>query len=145
MVRAAHLGDWGTQFGMLIEHVLDVGEEPARKQLAAGEFTPFYQAARSEFDTSPEFADRARRRVPLLQSGDPESRRLWQVLVAGSMDYLMAIYRRLDIKLTEATMAPESFYNSIKFWKTPIADCGNGKKDCTDLRAWTTAWQQVKG
>jgi arginyl-tRNA synthetase len=113
VVRAAHLGDWGTQFGMLIEHVLDVGEETARKQLAAGEFTAFYQAARAEFDGSAEFADRARRRVPLLQSGDPESRRLWQVLVAGSMDYLMAIYRRLDIKLTEATMAPESFYNSM--------------------------------
>jgi putative spermidine/putrescine transport system substrate-binding protein len=41
--------------------------------------------------------------------------------------------------------APESYYRSIKFWKTPVADCGNGKKDCTDLRAWTTAWQQVKG
>ena len=41
--------------------------------------------------------------------------------------------------------APESFYKSIKFWKTPVADCGNGQKTCTDLRAWTTAWQQVKG
>jgi putative spermidine/putrescine transport system substrate-binding protein len=41
--------------------------------------------------------------------------------------------------------APESYYTSIKFWKTPIADCGNGKKNCTDLRAWTTAWTQVKG
>jgi len=41
--------------------------------------------------------------------------------------------------------APESYYRSIKFWKTPIADCGNGKKNCMDLRAWTTAWTQVKG
>lgn len=41
--------------------------------------------------------------------------------------------------------APESYYRSIKFWKTPVADCGNGKKNCTDLRAWTTAWTQVKG
>jgi putative spermidine/putrescine transport system substrate-binding protein len=41
--------------------------------------------------------------------------------------------------------APESFYNSIKFWKTPIAACGNGQSNCTDLRAWTTAWQQIKG
>ena len=41
--------------------------------------------------------------------------------------------------------APESFYRSIKFWKTPIADCGNGKKNCMDLRAWTTAWTQIKG
>ena len=41
--------------------------------------------------------------------------------------------------------APESFYRAIKFWKTPVADCGNGKKNCMDLRAWTTAWTQVKG
>ena len=41
--------------------------------------------------------------------------------------------------------APESYYRSIKFWKTPIADCGNGKKNCTDLKAWTTAWTQIKG
>ena len=41
--------------------------------------------------------------------------------------------------------APESYYRSIKFWKTPVADCGNGKKNCTDLRAWTTAWTQIKG
>ena len=82
MVRANHLGDWGTQFGMLIEHLLDVGEDTARKQLSAGEFTAFYQAARAKFDGDPAFADRARHRVPLLQSGDPESLRLWQVLVA---------------------------------------------------------------
>ena len=36
--------------------------------------------------------------------------------------------------------APEAYYKSIKFWKTPITDCGNGKKDCMDLKAWTTAW-----
>ncbi len=41
--------------------------------------------------------------------------------------------------------APESFYRSIKFWKTPVADCGNGQKNCMDLRAWTTAWTQIKG
>jgi putative spermidine/putrescine transport system substrate-binding protein len=41
--------------------------------------------------------------------------------------------------------APESYYRSLKFWKTPVADCGNGKKNCTDLRAWTTAWTQIKG
>jgi putative spermidine/putrescine transport system substrate-binding protein len=40
---------------------------------------------------------------------------------------------------------PEAYYRSIRFWKTPVADCGNGQKNCTDLRAWTTAWTQVKG
>ena len=88
VVRAAHLGDWGTPFGMLIEHALDIGEDATRKQLVTGEFTAFYQAARAEFDTEPGFADRARRRVALLQGGEPESRRLWQLLVAASMEYL---------------------------------------------------------
>jgi arginyl-tRNA synthetase len=113
VIRAAHLGDWGTPFGMLIEHALDIGEEATRKQLVAGEFTAFYQAARAEFDGQPGFAGRARRRVALLQGGEPESRRLWQVLVAASMEYLTAIYRRLGVTLTEADMAPESFYNPM--------------------------------
>jgi arginyl-tRNA synthetase len=113
VVRAAHLGDWGTPFGMLIEHALDIGEDATRKQLASGEFTAFYQSARAEFDREPGFADRARRRVALLQGGEPESRRLWQVLVSASMEYLMAIYQRLGVTLTEADMAPESFYNPM--------------------------------
>jgi arginyl-tRNA synthetase len=113
VVRAAHLGDWGTPFGMLIEHALGIGEDATRKQLASGEFTAFYQSARAEFDREPGFADRARRRVALLQGGEPESRRLWQVLVSASMEYLMAIYQRLGVTLTEADMAPESFYNPM--------------------------------
>jgi arginyl-tRNA synthetase len=113
VIRAAHLGDWGTPFGMLIEHVLDVGEEVARKQLAVGEFTAFYQAARAEFDTDPTFAERARRRVAMLQAGDEETRRLWQVLVGASMQYLSKIYTRLGVTLTDADMAPESFYNPM--------------------------------
>jgi arginyl-tRNA synthetase len=113
VVRAAHLGDWGTPFGMLIEHALDIGEDATRKQLASGEFTAFYQSARAEFDREPGFADRARRRVALLQGGEPESRRLWQVLVSASMEYLMAIYQRLGVTLTETDMAPESFYNPM--------------------------------
>jgi arginyl-tRNA synthetase len=123
VIRAAHLGDWGTPFGMLIEHALDIGEDATRKQLVAGEFTAFYQAARAEFDSQPGFSDRARRRVALLQGGDPESRRLWQVLVTASMEYLTAIYRRLGVTLTEADMAPESFYNPM------LADVGAELQD----------------
>ncbi|MGH3272911.1 MAG: arginine--tRNA ligase, partial [Streptosporangiaceae bacterium] len=113
VVRAAHLGDWGTPFGMLIEHALDIGEDATHKQIASGEFTAFYQAARAEFDREPGFAGRARRRVALLQGGERESRRLWQVLVSSSMEYLMAIYQRLGVTLTEDDMAPESFYNPM--------------------------------
>jgi arginyl-tRNA synthetase len=113
VVRAAHLGDWGTPFGMLIEHMLDVGEEASHAELAAGNFTRFYQAARVPFDNDAEFAGRARRRVATLQAGDPESVRLWQVLVSASMEYLRMIYKRLDITLTDADMDPESFYNPM--------------------------------
>src|SRR5213079_794119 len=54
-IRANHLGDWGTQFCMMIEHLLDVGENTALKQLSAGEVNAFYQAARAKFDGDPAF------------------------------------------------------------------------------------------
>jgi arginyl-tRNA synthetase len=113
VVRAAHLGDWGTQFGQLIEHALDIGEQATYDELAAGEFTAFYQAARAKFDSDPIFADRARKRVVQLQAGEPDAMRLWKLLVDDSMKYLRTIYTRLDVRLTDADMAPESFYNSM--------------------------------
>jgi arginyl-tRNA synthetase len=113
VVRAAHLGDWGTQFGMLIEHAIDIGEQATYEQLAAGEFTAFYQAARAKFDTGPAFADRSRHRVVQLQAGEEQALRLWRLLVDDSMEYLRAIYARLDITLTDDDMDPESFYNPM--------------------------------
>jgi arginyl-tRNA synthetase len=113
VTRAAHLGDWGTQFGMLIEHALDVGEQATYNELAAGEFTAFYQAARAKFDSDAGFADRSRQRVVQLQAGDPQAMRLWRLLVDDSMAYLRRLYARLGVTLTDADMAPESFYNSM--------------------------------
>ncbi len=113
VIRAAHLGDWGTQFGMLIEHALDIGEAATGKQLAAGEFTAFYQEARGKFDADTGFADRSRRRVVQLQAGDEQALRLWGMLVEDSMQYLRDVYARLDITLTDADMDPESFYNPM--------------------------------
>jgi arginyl-tRNA synthetase len=113
VVRAAHLGDWGTQFGMMIEHALDIGDAAVHAQLAAGEFTEFYQDARAKFVTDPAFAARSRRRVPELQSGDEESMRLWRRLVGEAMEYLTGIYRRLQVTLGPGDMAPESFYNPM--------------------------------
>jgi arginyl-tRNA synthetase len=113
VTRAAHLGDWGTPFGMLIEHALDVGEQVTYNQLAAGEFTAFYQAARVKFDSDPAFADRSRRRLVELQAGEAQSMQLWQLLVDDSMAYLLKLYARLDISLTDADMAPESFYDPM--------------------------------
>src|SRR6266487_573952 len=113
VIRAAHLGDWGTQFGMLIEHAIDAGEQRTYEQLASGEFTAFYQAARAKFDADAGFADRSRQRVVQLQAGDEQAVRLWQLLVDDSMEYLRRIYRRLDITLTDADMDQESFYNPM--------------------------------
>ena len=113
VLRAAHLGDWGTPFGMLIEHALDIGEQATYDELAGGEFTAFYQAARAKFDEDPIFADRSRKRVVQLQAGEPDAMRLWQLLVDDSMEYLRKLYARLNITLTDADMAPESFYNTM--------------------------------
>jgi arginyl-tRNA synthetase len=113
VVRANHVGDWGTQFGLLIEHLLDVGEEAARAALSAGEINAFYQAARTKFDADPAFAERSRHRVVALQAGDPDTLRLWQDLVADSRQYYNRIYQQLGVTLTDADLAPESFYNSM--------------------------------
>src|SRR5215475_442092 len=113
VIRANHIGDWGTNFGMLLEHLIDIGEEAAYAQLATGDINPFYQAAKVKFDADPEYADRSRRRVVALQTGDPETLRLWRMLVDDSKQYYNAIYRRLGVTLTDADLAPESFYNSM--------------------------------
>jgi len=113
VIRANHIGDWGTQFGMLLEHLLDVGEDAAYAQLAAGEINAFYQAAKESFDADRAFAERARRRVVALQSGDPETLRLWRTLIDDSKEYYNAIYARLGVLLTDADVAPESFYNPM--------------------------------
>jgi arginyl-tRNA synthetase len=113
VIRANHIGDWGTNFGMLLEHLVDIGEEAAYAQLAAGEINAFYQAAKVKFDADPQFADRSRRRVVALQAGEQETLRLWQMLVNDSKQYYNAIYRRLAVTLTDADLAPESFYNPM--------------------------------
>ena len=113
VIRANHIGDWGTNFGMLLEHLIDIGEEAAYAQLAAGEINEFYQAAKVKFDADPAFADRSRQRVVALQAGDPETLRLWRTLIDDSKQYYNAIYRRLGVTLTDADLAPESRYNAM--------------------------------
>jgi len=106
-----HVGDWGTPFGMLIEHLLDLGEETAAHELSVGDLTAFYQQGRVKFDADPEFAARARQRVVLLQAGDPDTLRLWRLLVEESERYFNQVYERLGVLLTDDDLAGESFYN----------------------------------
>lgn len=113
VIRQNHLGDWGTPFGMLIEHLLSVGEAEAANELSVGDLGRFYQEARAEFDANPDFADRARRRVVELQAGDPQTLRLWKLLVDESSRYFTAVYERLGVKLTADDQAGESMYNPL--------------------------------
>jgi arginyl-tRNA synthetase len=113
VIRDNHVGDWGTQFGMEIEYLLDVGEDSPEAALLRTDPNVFYQAARRKFDADPEFADRARKRVVDLQGGDPGTLELWQEIVDLSLDYLHRIYGRLGVTLTDADIRGESFYNDM--------------------------------
>jgi arginyl-tRNA synthetase len=113
VTRENHIGDWGTPFGMLIEHLLDLGETEAANELSVGDLAGFYKAARVKFEADETFQDRARQRVVLLQAGDAETLRLWGVLVAESTRYFNAIYDMLGVLLVDGDLAPESMYNPM--------------------------------
>jgi arginyl-tRNA synthetase len=113
VIRENHVGDWGTPFGMLIEHLIDIGETEAAAGLSVGDLDGFYKQARAQFDSSEAFQDRARNRVVLLQGGDPETLRLWKLLVDLSMRYFNRLYRKIGVLLTDDDLAGESKYNDL--------------------------------
>ncbi len=117
--RANHVGDWGTPFGMLIEHLLDLGETEAAHELSVGDLNGFYQGARAKFDADPGFAERSRQRVVALQSGDATTLRLWRLLVDESEKYFLAVYDKLGVTLTAQDFYGESYYNDML---DPIVD-----------------------
>jgi len=109
--RQNHIGDWGTPFGMLIEHMLDVGETETAYELAHGDLNRFYQEARAKFDSDDAFKERSRQRVTLLQGGDEATLRLWREFVDDSKSYFLTVYARLGVRLTEDDFYGESQYN----------------------------------
>jgi arginyl-tRNA synthetase len=113
VIRDNHVGDWGTPFGMLIEHLLDVGENSAEAALLTTDPNAFYQAARRKFDNDPAFTERARGRLVQLQAGDPATMTIWQRLVDISRGYLHQVYTRLGVSLTDDDIRGESFYNDL--------------------------------
>ncbi|CAB4893148.1 unannotated protein [freshwater metagenome] len=113
VTKENHIGDWGTPFGMLIEHMLDLGETTAANDLSVGDLAGFYKGARAKFDADEVFQDRARQRVVLLQGGDAETLRLWGILVAESTRYFNGVYATLGVLLTDEDLAPESMYNPM--------------------------------
>ena len=126
VIRQNHVGDWGTPFGMLIEHLLDLGEAGAR-ELGLRDLNAFYRDARKKFDAdeasritthalpklAQTFADRSRRRVVLLQAGDPSTLAHWKTLVEQSALYFGDVYARLGVRLLRDDIVGESFYNHV--------------------------------
>ena len=104
-----HIGDWGTQFGMLVEHILEAGTDVTALDLAGAE--QLYKDSKKHFDDDPGFATRARARVVKLQGGDQETLVIWRQLIAVSLAGFNAAYQRLGVLLTDADLAGESTYN----------------------------------
>ena len=113
VIRQNHLGDWGTPFGMLIEHLVDLGQGETTSELSIEDLDGFYRAARAKFDGEAPFADRARKRVVALQGGDALSLALWKKLCSESRRYFGSVYDRLGITLGDGDVAGESSYNAV--------------------------------
>jgi arginyl-tRNA synthetase len=112
VIARNHVGDWGTPFAMLIEHLLD-RDKGSGATLSIGDLDGFYKEARTKFDADGSFKERSRARVVALQSGDPETLRLWGVIVDQSIAYLDLVYQDLGITLTINDVVGESFYNTM--------------------------------
>jgi len=113
VIRENHIGDWGTPFGMLIEHLLDLGETEAAEHLSLGDLDGFYKQARAKFDADDTFKERSRARVVMLQGGDAETLRLWKLLVGLSTKHFNAVYERLGVLLVDDDLMGESAYNEL--------------------------------
>ncbi len=112
VIRQNHVGDWGTQFGMLIAHLEDVmAAGRSIDDAVLADLEGFYRDAKQCFDADAAFADRARDYVVRLQSGDAHCRRLWQRFIDISVAHSEEIYRKLNVTLTHADIKAESAYN----------------------------------
>lgn len=119
VVRRHHIGDWGTQFGMLIQYLdehpgeLDHADAEISGEEAMSNLDRLYKAARKLFDSDEEFKTRARRRVVDLQAGDPQTLAAWQKFVDESKIYFFSVFEKLDMEIRDADIVGESGYNDM--------------------------------
>jgi arginyl-tRNA synthetase len=130
VVRRHHIGDWGTQFGMLIQYLLEhpheldhkdggaadgaaAGADAAAGEEAMSNLNRLYKASRALFDSDEEFKTRARARVVDLQAGDPETLALWQRFVDESKIYFYSVFNKLDMDIQDEDIVGESGYNDM--------------------------------
>ncbi|HEK0626248.1 TPA: arginine--tRNA ligase [Proteus mirabilis] len=112
VIRANHLGDWGTQFGMLIAYLEKKQNENAA-DMALADLEEFYREAKKCYDEDEVFAERARNYVVRLQGGDEYCRTMWRKLVDITMQQNQLTYQRLNVTLTEDDIMGESLYNPM--------------------------------
>ncbi|MFJ1811697.1 MULTISPECIES: arginine--tRNA ligase [unclassified Streptomyces] len=119
VVRRHHIGDWGTQFGMLIQyldehpHELDHKDTRVSGEEAMSNLDRLYKSARKLFDADEEFKTRARRRVVDLQAGDPHTLATWQKFVDESKIYFFSVFEKLDMEVRDEDIVGESGYNDM--------------------------------
>ncbi len=111
VIAQNHIGDWGTQFGMLVEQILFEGIDADALDLDSS--VALYRRAQDHFRTDEAFADAARRRVVALQGGDEQTRSIWRSLIEVSKAGFNRAYARLGVLLTDDDLAGESIYNHL--------------------------------
>jgi arginyl-tRNA synthetase len=110
VIRQNHVGDWGTQFGMLLAFMEE--QQDSDESLDLADLEVFYRASKQRFDESEEFAARARELVVALQSGDKYCNTLWAEFNRISLEHCLTLYKRLGVSLTAADVRGESAYNN---------------------------------
>lgn len=131
VVRRHHIGDWGTQFGMLIQYLIEHPDELSHKgdksdkaekdvagdetdgEAAMSSLNRLYKASRVLFDSDEEFKARSRDRVVALQAGEPETLAMWQRFVDESKIYFYSVFDKLDMKISDPDIVGESGYNDM--------------------------------
>ena len=108
VIRQNHIGDWGTQFGMLIAYLEEMGEDGS---VSLKDLEQFYKDAKGRFDADASFADKAREYVVKIQSGDAHCLTLWQKFIDISLGHCEEVYEKLNVNLTRENVRAESFYN----------------------------------
>jgi len=111
VIRHNHVGDWGTQFGMLLAYMDRLEQSGTDASTELADLETFYQASKKQFDEDEEFAELSRQYVVKLQSGDPHCREMWQRFIDESLHHCQQVYERLGVTLTRADVKAESAYN----------------------------------
>ncbi len=112
VIRQNHVGDWGTQFGMLITHLQDQIKEHDGSVPKLADLEQFYRESKQRFDDEPDFADRARANVVKLQAGDADCLHYWRTFIDISVAHSEEIYSKLNVTLSSDDICAESAYNA---------------------------------